>query len=759
MGPRASNGHRWIVRVFLKTGNCPQRAHWFTIIGLYIAATPAIADISVLASTTETIKIDGILDEAAWQHATKIQIDNETRPGENIPARVATVAYLIENGETLYVAFDARDPDPSQIRAYLRDRDSAWNDDFVGIVLDTYNDERRAFEFFSNPLGVQMDATNDDVNKNEDSSWDAIWDSAGKINAEGYIVEMEIPLNQLRFPHATGKQTWGIDVLRFYPRDKRYRFSNNRLDRSVNCYLCQFAEIEGLENIPPARDLEIVPTLTGTKTDFTDDPGVVPMETGDTEIEAGVSIRWGITPDMTVNLAINPDFSQVEADVAQLDVNNQFALFFPETRPFFLEGADYFSTPIDAVFTRTVADPDFGAKLTGKRGDHTIGVFVAQDAITNLLFPGAFGSDSTSLDQDNTAFVGHYSYGFGDTSSVGALLTTREGDDYHNYVGGFGVRWKISDQHNISAQYLRSDTEYPDQVAIDFDQPLDSFTGDGVSLAYDYDSRNWFAYAEHQDRTAGFRADSGFVPQVDANWQVLGFGRVWHGADENWWTRIRLHPQWYIAHDDSGRMIDRALELEFGFGGAMQSWTEVGASSRDLLWDDVLYKEEKVYLYGNFLPKSGLELEIFMEYGSQVDFANSQLGDELRFEPSVEWNINRHFLLRLQATLVDLETQEGEQIFDADLYDLRLTWQFSRRSFVRLTTQYQEIDRNVDEYIDVVDAKTRNMGRQLLYSYKINPQTVFFLGYSDNHYDDDELNSLEQTDRTFFMKIGYAWTP
>lgn len=194
------------------------------IFGFFLAATPAVSSVWNLPSTTDPIKIDGILDEAAWQHATQIPIDIETRPGENIPARVSTVAYLIENGDTLYVAFDARDPDPSQIRAYLRDRDSAWNDDFVGIILDTYNDERRAFEFFSNPLGVQMDATNDDVNKREDSSWDAIWDSAGSINAEGYIVEMEIPLNQLRFPNTEGKQIWGIDVLRFYPRDKRYRF-------------------------------------------------------------------------------------------------------------------------------------------------------------------------------------------------------------------------------------------------------------------------------------------------------------------------------------------------------------------------------------------------------------------------------------------------------------------------------------------------------------------------------------------------------
>jgi len=150
--------------------------------------TTALANVTNLPRADGEITVDGILDEEVWQLAARIEINTETRPGENIPARVATVAYLFEDGKKLYVAFDAKDPDPTAIRAYLRDRDSAWNDDFVGIVLDTYNDQRRAFEFFSNPLGVQMDMTNDDVNKNEDESWDAIWDSAGKISADFFIV-------------------------------------------------------------------------------------------------------------------------------------------------------------------------------------------------------------------------------------------------------------------------------------------------------------------------------------------------------------------------------------------------------------------------------------------------------------------------------------------------------------------------------------------------------------------------------------------
>ncbi len=726
---------------------------------LCLASCPVSASITDLASTTDTIKIDGVLDEAAWQHATKINMDTETRPGENIPARITTVAYLLEDGKNLYVAFDARDPNPSEIRAYLRDRDSAWNDDFVGIILDTYNDERRAFEFFSNPLGIQMDGTNDDVNKNETASWDAIWDSAGKISANGYVVEMEIPLSQLRFPKIEGKQTWGIDLVRVYPRDKRYRISNNPQDRSLNCYLCQLVKIEGLENAEPGRDLEIVPALTGSKTDSTDDPGVTPLRSGDTKTEIGVNIRWGITPDMTLNLAINPDFAQVEADVAQLAVNNQFALFFPEKRSFFLEGADYFNTPINAVFTRTVADPDVGVKLTGKQGNNTYGVFAARDAVTNLLFPGAFGSDATSLDQDNTAFVGRYSRSFGDASSVGVLLTTRDGNDYHNTVGGFDVRWKINDQNSIRAQYLRSDTEYPGQVAIDFDQPLASFSGDAAVAAYNYDSRNWYGYIEHHAMSTGFRADSGFVPQVDLSKQKIGGGYVWHGTEADRWTRMKLDADWDVTHDDSGRVLERESEAHFGIGGPMQSWFQLNVIERDTLWDDVMYGETQYSFYSEFQPVGGLELSGWVKFGDQIDFVNSRLGDQVRINVSADWNINRHLLLKLRATQLKLVSKEGVQIFDAGVYDLRLTWQFSRRSFLRFTTQFQDIERNVDQYIDEVDAKTRNIGRQLLYSYKINPQTVFFLGYSDNHVEDDELARLEETDRTLFMKVGYAWTP
>ncbi|MEM7432213.1 MAG: carbohydrate binding family 9 domain-containing protein [Pseudomonadota bacterium] len=722
------------------------------------AAPLAWAEVAI-PRTDLDIRIDGVMDEAAWRDAAQIAVDIETRPGENIAAPVQTTAYLIENGSSLFVAFDAKDPDPSKIRAYLRDRDEAYNDDFVGVVLDTYNDEQRAFEFFANALGVQMDLTNDDVNKNEDDSWNAIWDSVGKIGDDGYVVEMEIPLSQIRFPKLAGEQTWGIDVLRFYPREFRYRIANNALDRDVNCYLCQLDKVTGLPGAEPGRDLEITPTLTAVSNESTDDPGIVPLSSNDTETDVGLTVRWGISPDVTANLAINPDFSQIEADVAQLDVNNQFALFFPETRPFFLEGADYFSTPQQIVYTRTVADPSFGAKITGKKGKNTFGAFVTQDEITNLLIPGAFGSDLESLDTENTGFVGRYNRSFGEASTIGALVTARQADDYHNYVGGFDTRWRINDRHNVRAQYLRSDTEYPQQIIDDYDQPEDSFTGHSAFVQYRYSSRNWYANAFHRERSAGFRADSGFVPQVDTTFQVVGGGRTWYGDDEDWWTEIELSGDWDITHDDQGRLLEKEIELDFDIQGPLQSYYSLSGLQRKKLFDDILFEETQIGTYFEIQPTGGLILGTWAGIGEKIDFSNSRIADEIVLEPFVTWNVNQHLLMRVRGSFVQLDTPEGPNIFKASLADVRLTWQFNVRSFLRLTTQYFDIRRNPDSYNDPVDRREKDFGRQLLFSYKLNPQTVFFLGYSDQLVQDDSLDQLEARDRTWFAKIGYAWTP
>lgn len=724
--------------------------------GAALATGPRI---DALPHAAGAVVIDGVLDDAIWRQALVIPLTVETHPSENTPAKVRTDAYLVEDGERLLVAFDAHDPDPGEIRAYLRDRDSAYSDDMVGVVLDSFDDQRRAFEFFVNALGVQMDLTIDEINGGESDAWDAIWDSAGRIDERGYVVEMAIPFSQLSFKRVAGPQTWGIDLLRFYPRNDRVRLSNNAQERGTNCYLCQFDKVRGFERAEPGRNLEIVPTLTASQTDARADLPDGPLVAGDTETEVGLGVRWGVTPDITASLALNPDFSQVEADVPQLDVNNQFALFFPESRPFFLEDANYFSTPINAVFTRTIADPDVSAKLTGRSGENTFGVFGAEDAVTNLLFPGPLGSSSESLEQSSRALVGRYSRGFGDASTVGALVTSRSGSGYSNVVAGFDGRYRINDSNNFRFQFLQSETEYPEQVVADFDQPDGAFTGDALRVNYNFNTRNWFANVNYLQLDPSFRADSGFVSRVDVEQRNLNAGHVWHGGDDAWWNQLRVGARSNVARDRKGRLLQRNTESFFNMQGPLQSFVQVGAWTGRQFWDGTLYDAGGAVMFAQLRPTRGLQVSLQANRSEQIDFANSRLGDQASFEPGIEWNANRHLLVRLRQTFRQLDTKAGERIFEAALTDLRLTWQFNLRSFLRLTLQRQSIDRNPSVHLDPVDETSVNVATQLLYSYKLNPQTVIFAGYSENRIENDPVPSLTLQDRTFFVKLGYAWAP
>lgn len=716
-----------------------------------------IADIP---HTSGEILVDGELDEEAWSGARMLRLNVETRPGENIEAPVRTEAYLMEDGRRFLIAFKAYDPEPAAIRAHIHDRDDAWDDDFVGVTLDTFDDRRRAYEFFVNPLGAQMDLTNDDVNGDETSSWDAIWESAGKLTDFGYQVEIAIPFNAIRFQNTDSGQTWGIDILRFYPRTHRYRLSANRLDRGVSCYLCQLGRIRGFEGVSPGRDLLITPTLTAARTDVSDDPGLTSLVQGDPEVDIGVDVRWGLTSDLTLSAAANPDFSQVEADVAQLDINNQFTLYFPEKRPFFLQDANIFSSPMDLVYTRNISDPDLGLKLTGKQGAHTYGVFAAADRVTSLLFPGSLESDVTLLEQSSEAVVARYRRDLGRNSAAGVLFTGRHSDDYHNYVAAIDTLWRINDRDRVEFQLLSSSTEYPEAVATEFGKPSGSFSGRGYVARYRHSGRNWFWKASHEDFDDGFTADMGFVPRNGYDTSVAGLGRVWHGDGEaHWWRSIELSGDWDITHDSSGRVLERELEGDIEIAGPMQSFIETGGGVRQRFWNGVLFDENFSFFYGEFQPADGMFIALYTQAGDQIDFANTRLGKFFSVSPRLRWDLGDHLRINLRHTRDVLDTRDGNNIFSARLNDFRFTWQFSIRSFARLTLQHLDLERDPSLYVDTVDAQFKTLGAQLLYSYKVNPQTVFFLGYSDSFVDDDSLSGLERSDRTFFMKVGYAWLP
>ena len=477
-------------------------------------------------STAPTI--DGEVGSSEWQQAVAIEVTIETEPGENIAAPVATEGLVMEDGEMLYVAFIAQDPDPDQIRAFYRDRDLLWNDDWVAVILDTFDDERRAFEFYVNPLGVQADDIWDDVNQRTDRAWDAIWDSAGQITEFGYTVEMAIPLKQLRFTPQPGSQTWGINLQRFYPRDRDTRLSVVPLDRNVSCTLCQVAKANGFAAVEPGMNLVVIPSLVAGASE-TRDPATGEWRGGDPDPQGSLDVRWGITQDTYLNATINPDFSQVEADVVQLDINQTFSLFFPERRTFFLDGADYFDTFRNLVYTRNIAQPEYGAKITGKNGPHTFGMLAANDETTSFIIPQSLRSRVARLgDMKSDVAIARYRYDFLQNSTIGALITNREGDGYSNRVASLDTTLRPTEQDTIYIQAMHSESEYPLQIQQRFDQAAD-LSDTSTVIEYQHNDRNWDWRFGHYDWGKDFRADLGFINRVDYIYQVATIGHTW------WW--------------------------------------------------------------------------------------------------------------------------------------------------------------------------------------------------------------------------------
>jgi hypothetical protein len=705
------------------------------------------------------ITVDGEVKEVAWESATEIPVLYEWFPGDNAVPPVETLVYVTYDDRNLYVAFRAFDPQPNQIRAHLMDRDqidTLVQDDYVIVQIDTFNDQRRNFQFRVNPLGVQADAISSAVDGSEDWSWDMIWDSKGKITRDGYEVEIALPFNQLRFPNTRGPQTWGFDVGRSFPRSTRHRMNISGRDWNQACWVCQFDKITGMDGLEPGRNLEMDPTVTASRTDELDEFPEGELQEGDEDAEAGLTVRWGITPNMTLTGTLNPDFSQVEADVAQLDINERFALFFEEKRPFFLEGIDFFNLPNRIVFTRTVVDPDWGVKLAGKAGRNAIGLFATKDAVNSIVLPSNQGSLSTLLDESATSGVLRYRRDVGAASALGVVYTGREGNGYHNRVTGIDGFFRPRSTDTLLVHYLRSDTLYPQSVVEEFDQPIGAFDDDYWEVRYEYDSRTWNLAVDYEDRGPDFRADTGFVPRVDIRQtQVLAIRTFW-GQENKWYDQWDLGAYGNHVEDHDGQLTDEAIEVFTTVRGPLQSVVDLDLDRRKEFFGDVLYENlDRARLTLEIQPSGAIKLGLFAGVADTIDFTNNQPADEVVINPTIEAKIGSHINVNFDHLLQQLDVAGGE-LFEANLSQLRLVYNFNIRMFVRGIFQWLDIERDPDLYDSPAEPEVETLFTQLLFSYKLNPRTVLFAGYSDNQLGLEDV-SLTRTDRTFFFKIGYAW--
>ena len=721
----------------------------FVVAGISVAAGAPNMQIPRIDSR---ISVDGVLDEEAWGRAWSMTLDYEVRPGENTPAAARTEVFVYFDAERLYVGFRADDPDPGAIRAHFSDRDDVWADDLVGVVFDTFNDERRNYLFMVNPLGVQAD-TIESVNGG--APWDGIWVSGAVLTERGWSAELEIPFSTLRFQRSDEPQTWGFDAIRMYPRNDRHQMGSFARDRSNNCYRCQAHKIEGFAGVSPGRNLEIVPTLTASRTDIREEFPDGPLENGDPEIELGATVRWGFTPNLTLSGTINPDFSQIEADALQLRVNRPFAIFFPELRPFFMEGADFFDTSLDVVYTRMMREPAWGLKLTGKEGAHTVGAFVVKDDVTNLIIPGSEGSDFTSLDQSNTSTVLRYRFDIGNNVTLGALGTSREGDDYLNRVGGVDLDLRLTRRDRITAQLVRSKTQYPEEVQSEFDQPAGTLDDWAAQVFYHHNTRTWEWWGVWSDIGRDFRADLGFMPQVNTVTYEAGLGHSWNDTPAGWYSRLDLKAKVLRMEDQSGFLLFQEDVIFFAHEGPWQSHSTIRPTRVREGYNGEIYDFYRTRVHSCAKPNGSTHVWLNLGFGGQIDYANSRPGDFVNFELGGWYRAGRHFRIEPRYTRERMEVDEG-WLYTSTIGQLEASWQFNPRCFVRAILQHVNNEFNTDLYTDDRDERTSRLFTQFLFSYKLNPRTVLFIGYSDNSQSTQDYGFTKK-DRTIFAKVGYAW--
>lgn len=709
----------------------------------------------ILPEAASAIKVDGVIDDKEWETALKLDLPYETWPRENIPASVKSEVYLTYTKSHLYAAFKCFEPKKKNIRAFYFERDFILADDMVVLFLDTFNDERRAYGFRSNAMGVQFDDIRTRVGAS--LAWDAIYNTSAKIYDWGYVVEMAIPFNQLRFQKTKGgEQVWGFNARRIWPRG--YLFHNDvvKMDRNNNCMICQFVKMKGFKGVTPGNNIEIIPTLTAESSDSRKPYPTGELKNQAQEVDGGLTARWGVTPNITMVGTVNPDFSQVEADTLKLDINEPFDVFYEERRPFFYEGSEYFSTNLEAVYTRMIRDPKWGLKLTGKAGENTFGAYVVRDELTNLVFPGSEASKRFSLTNANTSAVFRYKKDFGFNYSVGLLGTFREGDEYHNRLVGLDSDFNFTRKDRLQIQVLGSQTIYPNKIAKSFKQDMDEFGGSAIDVLYSHESRNWNFSLNYRNLSDGFRSDLGYIPQVDYRQYNATAKHVWLSKKQgSWYRQISLAGAYIYSDDQEGKLLKKGGSLELEYFGPLQIRTILTLSATTQSFNGKDFNLTRVSLFGLTKPKGNLEFQLYGIYGDHIDFYLARPAERLLLVPELTLKPNRHMRIKLNHTLEILSVDAG-RMYTANITQGTILFHLSLRTYIRAILQYKNINSNPAAWKPIPMVKeSEELNTQFLFAYELNPRTVLFLGYSDIS-QGTSLYEMTQKNRTFFAKISYA---
>jgi hypothetical protein len=392
--------------------------------------------------------------------------------------------------------------------------------------------------------------------------------------------------------------------------------------------------------------------------------------------------------------------------------------------------------------------------MTGKLGRNAVGIFTTQDRSNNLLFPSNQGSLSTTLEEDVFSTVLRYRRDIGKGSNLGVLYTGRVGEDYYNHVIGADGFFRFSRTDSTTFQFLHSQTNYPENIAENFGQDRGAFGGNVFFVNFFHSGRNLRYGAGYRDFSSNFRADSGFMPRVGIRQIDALFEPIIWGKRGGWFHLLSFMFRGQRVMDRHGSLNDQYFNFILTYQGPLQTVIQPIFSLQKEWYNGVTYDIKLFQTYAEIRPRGGMKWTLMTLIGDSIDYSNSRLAHTFLIQPTVDFSPGKHINISLNHTLERLSLK-GEKIYNINLLQAKVVYNFNVRTFVRLILQYMNLSRNPDLYLFPVPPETKTLFTQFLFSYKVNPQTKLFIGYSDNHLGSKGID-LTRTNRTFFLKIGYA---
>jgi hypothetical protein len=673
-------------------------------------------------------------------------------PGDGDPISQPTTAYLSYDDNNIYVAFVCKD-DPSRIRAHITRRDALFTDDRVDISLDTFNDHRRNYWFEVNPYGIQMDGTNKDGM--DDLNFDTLWYSEGKLTSDGYVVLIAIPFKSLRFPN-TPDQTWGILLARAIQRNNEFANWPYLTRRLLPSWAGQFGHLEGLKNISPGRNFQFIPYGL-----FSNSRYLNPFAPGfdyhtENDARTGLDAKMILRDSLTLDMTVNPDFSQVESDSPQVTVNQRYEVYFPEKRPFFIENSDYFQTPENLFFSRRIVDPQFGLRLTGKLGRWGIAALAADDRAPGKLLP-----EDSSLHGDRAGIGVFRIYReLGKESRLGMLATSRDFGPSSNRVLAFDTRLYLQQNLTLTGQWMNSITHEWNTI---------SYDGNAALIRLSKSGRKFHMNSTYFQRSPGFDSQLGFIQRVDIREANQCAGYLWRPEKS---TVVSYGPHIYgsATWNYKGTMTDWMVNPTFMLEMTRNTNMSIGHVESYERYQGIDFRKSVsgINVYSEWLK--WLHLSANLGFGDRINYypapglepflAKSFEGSfDITLQPGARLRINETYLY----TRLAAKGSDATPIFNNHILRTKANYQFTRELSLRAIVDYNSVLPNTS----LVNLDwTKRLGFDVLLTYMLHPGTALHLGYTDIyenlHLDPMvspylQRNGLPDTSvgRQIFLKLSY----